>query len=136
MCGSWHFSRNQYFAHNIVQAFRKNNRDVAFDSLKKIANAAWDYVETPHRRGANAYLIAIPSIIVEAPLYWACFDHDKNRFVAKQIPYGRLSWGGCRNDTVVDIVHADAISEYAKAVRNTLDILINVIVVLQKISKD
>src|SRR4030042_4757253 len=71
--GSWHFAREQYFAHNLVQAFRGKNRDIAFDSLKKIANAAWDYVETPHRRGANAYLLAIPSIIVDAPLYWACF---------------------------------------------------------------
>lgn len=132
LSGSWHFAGEQYFAHNLVQAFRKNNRDIAFDSLKKIANAAWDYVETPHRRGANAYLIAIPSIIVEAPLYWACFDHEKYQFVVKEVPYGRLSWGGCRNGTIVDIVHARAINEYANAIHKTFSILINVIVSLQK----
>ncbi len=131
LCGSWHFSREQYFAHNLVQAFRKNNRDIAFDSLKKIANAAWDYVETPNRRGGNGYLIAIPSIIVEAPLYWASFDHQNNHFVAKPVPYGRLSWGGCRNGTLVDIVHARALKEYANTVRKTSDILIKVIVALQ-----
>lgn len=132
LSGSWHFASEQYFAHNLVQAFRKNNRDIAFDSLKKIANAAWDYVETPHRRGANAYLIAIPSIIVEAPLYWAYFDHEKCQFVVKEVPYGRLSWGGCRNGTLVDIVHARALNEYANTIRKTFNILINVIVSLQK----
>ncbi len=130
--GSWHFDCGQYFAHNLVQAFRKNNRDIAFDSLRKIANAAWDYVETPHRRGAKAYLIAIPSIIVEAPLYWACFDHEKHQFVAKEVPYGRLSWGGCRNGTIVDIVHVRAINEYANTIRKTFNILIDVILSLQK----
>ncbi len=132
LSGSWHFAGEQYFAHNLVQAFRKNNRDMAFDSLKKIANAAWDYVETPHRRGAKAYLIAIPSIIVEAPLYWACFDHEKHQFVVKEVPYGRLAWGGCRNGTLVDIVHARAINEYANTIRKTFSILINVIMSLQK----
>jgi len=132
LSGSWHFAGKQSFAHNLVQAFRKNNRDIAFDSLKKIANAAWDYVETPHRRGANAYLIAIPSIIVEAPLYWACFDHEKSQFVVKEIPYGRLSWGGCRSGTVVDIVHARAIDEYANTIRKTFSILIDIIMSLQK----
>lgn len=132
LCGSWHFAIEQYFAHNLVQAFRKNNRDIAFDSLKKIANAAWDYVETPHRLGVNAYIIAIPSIIVEAPLYCASFDHEKDQFAVKKVPYGRLSWGGCRNGTLVDIVHARAINEYANAIRKTFEVLINIIMSLQK----
>lgn len=131
LCSSWHFSREQYFAHNLVQAFRKNNRDIAFDSLKKIANAAWDYVETPNRRGESAYLVAIPSIIVDAPLYWACFDYKNNKFMAKEIPYGRLSWGGCRSGTLVDIVHVSALNDYAKAIRNTFNVLLKVIVALQ-----
>jgi hypothetical protein len=131
LCNSWHFSRDQYFAHNLVQAFRKNNRDVAFDSLKKISNAAWDYVETPHRRGKSAYLVAIPSIIVDAPLFWASFSYNDNKFVAREVPYGRLSWGGCRNGTLVDIVHVSALNEYAQAIRNTFTTLIRVIVALQ-----
>ena len=33
---SWHFAEKQIFCTNLIQALRKNNRDVAFDSLQKI----------------------------------------------------------------------------------------------------
>jgi len=127
----WHFAKEQYFAHNLVQAFREKNRDVAFESLQKISNAAWDYVETPNRRGHSAYLIAIPSLVVEAPIYSAWFDNSKYKFIAKEVKYGRLSWSGCRGGTLVDIVQAGAINEYAEVVRNSIAIILNVLVDLQ-----
>jgi len=134
---SWHFAKGQLFAHNLVQAFREKNRDMAFDSLQKISNAAWDYVETPFHRGHSAYLIAIPALIVEAPIYSAWFDHRNSKFVVKEIKYGRLSWSGCRGGTAVDVVHTSAINDYASAIRLTFEILLYVLAdLLSKSNQD
>ncbi len=125
--GCWHFSKGHYFAHSLVQALKPDNRDPAFDSLQKIANAAWDYVETPERRGANPYLIAFPCIVVEAPLFFAWFNYDADCFAVQRVPYGRISWSGCRSGTVVDVVHVNSIADYAGAIKNTLECVVSVI---------
>lgn len=123
----WHFAKDQPFAHNIVQAFKKKNRDVAFDSLQKIANASWDSVETPQRRGHVANLVAFPCLVVEAPLLLSWFDHEANRFAVKEVPCGRLSWSGCRGGTLVDVIHVSALNEYASAMKLTFATVLEVV---------
>ena len=40
---------------------------------------------------------------------------------------GRLSWSGCRGGTVVDVVAARALEEYAEAVKETCSRLLDVV---------
>lgn len=124
---TWHYAEGQPFGHSIVQALKKDNRDHAFDALQKVANACWDYVEGPPRAGVDAYLIALPCMVVEAPLYFAHYDYGANDFRVNRIPYGRLSWAGCRGGTVVDVIHVDSLPDYAKAVTRTIDALLKCI---------
>ena len=92
--GSWHFAKDQPFAHNLIQAFREKNRDAAFDSLQKISSAAWDCVETPERRGFLAYLVAIPCLVVEAQLFASRFDSKENKFLVKKDSIWQALLGG------------------------------------------
>lgn len=124
---SWHFANGQPMAHSLLQAFRKDNRDMAFDALQKIANAAWDHVETPDRRGASAALVTIPCLVVEAPLFWAWFDYDRNGFTLEEVKFGRLSWSGARGGTMIDVVHLDAVLDYATAIKNTFAVILDVL---------
>jgi hypothetical protein len=123
---SWHFSLDRTFAHSLVQVFRSGNHDVAYDALKKIANAAWDWADHPARSDANVCLIAIPALVVDAPLFSARYAADEGRFIVDEVSMGRLSWSGCRGGTVVDVVSARALDEYAEAVKKTCSQLIKV----------
>ena len=123
----WHFAEGHKLAHNLLQAFGSKNRDTAFNSLQKIANAAWDCVETAERRGKEAHVVAFPCLVVDAPLYFAWFDFEADQFAVKRVPYGRVSWSGCRSGTLVDVVHADALSDYAEATRNTFERVLQVV---------
>lgn len=123
---SWHFSLDRTFAHSLVQVFRKGNRDVAYDSLKKISNAAWDWAERPARSGATGCFIAIPTLVVDAPLFSAQYAADEASFIVNEVSMGRLSWSGCRGGTVVDVVAARALDEYAGAVKETCERLLMV----------
>ncbi len=125
--GCWHFAKGQRFAHNILQAFREKKRDTAYDSLQKISNASWDCAETPERRGSRAYVLAIPCLVVEAPLFVSWYDTVESKFQVKKVLYGRLSWDGCRGGTVVDVIHISAVIEYAKAIKTTFSKMISVI---------
>ncbi|MFO0797900.1 MAG: hypothetical protein U0804_10500 [Gemmataceae bacterium] len=125
--GCWHFDARHVFAHGLVQAMKKDNRDIAFDSLQKIANAAWDCAEAPERRGFPAHIFVIPCIVVEAPLFLSWYNHDAGRFEVKPTKIGRLSWSGCREGTLVDVVHIDGLAEYAVEVKRTLDTVVQVV---------
>lgn len=130
--GSWHFDKRQPFAHGLVQALRKDNHDIAYNALQKIANAAWDYVENPERKGHSVHLVTIPCLVVDAPLLFARFDYKADKFIAKSVPYGRISWTGCRGGTVVDVVHVSSLKEYAQAVKCTFGTILKVLQLLLK----
>jgi hypothetical protein len=117
--GSWHFAQKQYLSHTIIQAFKKNNRDDAFDSLQKISNASWDSAEAAERNAALVDIVVIPCLVVQAPLFLAYLDYDAGHFATTQVTYGRLSWSGCRSGTMIDVIHVSALSDYANAVKLT-----------------
>lgn len=116
---SWHFSLDRTFAHSLLQVFRSGNRDVAYDSLRKISNAAWDWTEYAARSDTTRCFIAIPTLVVDAPLFSARYAADEGRFMVNEVSMGRLSWSGCRGGTVVDVVAARALNEYAEALKET-----------------
>lgn len=121
----WHFEPSQVLAHSLVQAHAGNNKDQAFDAVQKIAHAAWDWAEGPARRENRnrLHLAAIPCVVVEAPLFVARFDPSQDCFKVDAVPFGRLHWSGCRNGTLIDVVQASALSEYAIKVKATLGAL-------------
>jgi len=85
----------------------------------------------PERRGGPGhFLMAIPSLIVEAPLFVSWFDSTKEKFVVKKVPYGRLSWEECRGGTAIDVVHISSVKEYAQAMKITFSKTISVILKL------
>jgi hypothetical protein len=119
----WHFFRKTLIAHTIVQAFKdqKDNRDFAYQSLQKIANAAWDWAENDEKQKPTTFSVVIPCIVVDGPLLGATFDYDAERFRSESIPSGRVLWSGCRNGTAVDIVQAQALDEYVGNLWRSLD---------------
>jgi hypothetical protein len=126
---AWHFADGRSFAHTIVEAFRDDNRDTAYDALCKITHAAWDKAEAPSRQGGRGelfHVLVLPCLVVDAPLYHARFDSAAGRFVVKETKFGRLSWSGCRNGTAVDVVHVDALPRYAAVVKETFEVLLSV----------
>jgi hypothetical protein len=124
---SWHFSPLTFFGHNLVQAFRSENRDDAYDSTMKIAAAAWDLAETPSRRGGDQLVVVIPCIVVEAPLFQASFNDEAQSFEVKSISQARISWEGYREGTVIDVVQVSALDQYAAALRHTFKMVHGVI---------
>lgn len=116
---NWHFAEGQPFGHNLVQAFKRDNRDAAYESLQKIANAAWDAADLLARHRQFGEIIVIPCLVVEAPLCVAAFDSGSGQFVVKMVPAGRLSWAGCRDATAVDVVHVSALRDYARSLKRT-----------------
>jgi hypothetical protein len=125
----WHFTPGHPLAHNLVQAFRKDNRDQAFNSLQKIANAAWDCAEAPARASAAStlHVVVIPCLIVQAKLLLARYDGDVKLFTVTEVPYGRFLWSGCRSGTLVDVVHVSALPSYARIVKETMKTVLAVV---------
>jgi len=119
--GLWHFASRRHVGHTITQAFRKDNRDHAFSSLQKIANAAWDWVLSAGPGGSFANLICIPAIVLQGDLYEAWCPEGSGRFQVNQIPFGRLSWSGAQNGTMIDVVTQAGLEDWAKMVRKTID---------------
>ena len=128
LASTWHFSDEQVFAHALVQAHRKDNRDAAFDALQKITNAAWDMAEAPSRKNkVPSAILVIPCLIVDAPLLWSYYHPVEQRFIVSKVPYGRLSWSGCRGGTIVDVVQSESLPQYASSVRTTFSAVLPVL---------
>jgi hypothetical protein len=120
-----HFQPRQQWAHTLVQGLRKDgdNRDDAFNALRKISDAAWDWAAEWTRQGITSAIIVIPCIVVEADLYRATFNSTERRFEE----YGRLLWNGCRGGTLVDVVQAGSIESYAKKLKATFSVVLNIL---------
>jgi len=128
---AYHFSEGLWDAHSIVQAFgERGGRDPAYDSLRKITHAAWDYLEGFGDTMKGWVEMAFPCLVVDGPLLAAGFDPKAGRIWAKEIKYGRLCWQGCRNGTKVDIVHASALDEYADKVSDSFMTIMQLLVEL------
>jgi len=124
----WHFSSNANFAHSVIEGLKKDdNRDFAFNALQKIAHAAWDWVESEDVDFSYAYRVAIPCIIVDAPLMWVVFDGYSGQFKVEEIPYGRILWNGCRSGTLIDVVQINALGDYVATVKNAFSVIENVL---------
>jgi hypothetical protein len=117
--GLWHFAPRQHLGHTITQAFRKDNRDYAFSSLQKVANAAWDWVHLDGLR-TSINLVCIPAIVLQGDLFEAWCLEGNDRFEVRQIPYGRLSWAGTQNGTMIDVVTQAGLDAWAKIVSKTV----------------
>jgi hypothetical protein len=113
---AFHFSEGIGLAHSIVQAHTdgEDKRDRAYDSLRKISDAAWEFLETSESTSTRLYGMAFPCLVVDGPLYAATFDPKTERVQARETNYGRLCWSGCRRGTTVDVVRADALEQYAE----------------------
>jgi hypothetical protein len=59
-------------------------------------------------------------------LFNARYAADQGRFIVNEVSMGRLSWSGCRGGTVVDVVAARTLEEYAEAVKETCSRLLKV----------
>jgi hypothetical protein len=131
---SFHFAEDAWLAHNIVQAHvdrenvvkratkprsGKGGMDYAYDALRKITYAAWDFVRTGESLGPKMYEMVFPCLVVDGPLFAAFFDRETEQFQATRIKYGRVCWQGCHNGTNVDVVCADFLDEYAKKVEES-----------------
>lgn len=124
---SWHYLPKQFVAHNIVQAFRRKNKekDMAFDALQKIANAAWDYATGPSQRGEHhVRIVCFPCLVIDGPLYWTWYDSEHGGFHLQKAQYGRISWTGARGGTMVDVVQLDHIYDYAMAIKGSLQTML------------
>jgi len=123
--GSWHFDESHRLCHSIVQAFKPSGdnkgSDDAFGALQKIANAAWDSCDPATHPRMTADVLTIPCLVVEAPLLLAWYSAESGEFAVQRVPWGRLSWSGCRTGTMVDVVHVSAIGEYTRAVKVTFE---------------
>jgi hypothetical protein len=118
--GLWHFAPRQHVGHTITQAFRKDNRDHAFSSLQKVANAAWDWVLLDGHNGTSVNLICIPAIVLQGDLFEAWCPKGNDRFEVRQVPYGRLAWTGAQNGTMIDVVTQSGLDAWAKMVSKTV----------------
>ncbi len=138
--GSIHFSVSETVAHTVLQAWvkadpgeagedepqekeRRNNRDFAFDSLQKIANAAWDSAEDNASHSVLA--VIVPCIVIDGSLLLARFSHEKNAFEVTKTSFGRLLWSGARAEVLVDVVNISEIAQYAKHVATTFEKLMS-----------
>jgi hypothetical protein len=128
---SFHFTEGTYLAHNIMQAHLGQKRaakgerlDYAYDALRKITYAAWDFVRSGEPLGPKMYEMVFPCLVVDGPLFGAIFDPKTEQFQATRLKYGRVCWQGCRNGTNVDVVCADALDEYAKKVEASFQALV------------
>ena len=113
---SLHFTMSPPFAHALTafKADTSGRKDVAYDSLRKISDAAWDYAQRLYPPAH--FLFVIPVLVVDGPLLRARFDPKDGggKFVAEEVEYGRLSWRGSHDFTGVDVVQADHLSTYAR----------------------
>ena len=125
--GCYHFSENSCFGHTVLQAFRPNDKpDLAYQSLHKIANAAWDLARDPKQGDsslfpANHAAYVFPCIVVDAPLFVATLDADQQRFTVREVNRYRLAWAGAAGGTLVDILRADDLEAYAIDCRKTTE---------------
>jgi hypothetical protein len=141
LSGSWHFDPSRGLAHSVLQAKikpekdqaedqpteeKKRNRDFAYESLHKIAHAAWEYADLDEKNGA-ALVVVIPCIVIDGPLLLAKFNHDTNDFEASRVPSGRIWWLGCREGTLVDVVHISEVQKYAVQVKDTFEKLMGML---------
>lgn len=140
--GSIHFSGAESVAHTVLQAWvkpepgkaaerepveaeKRNNRDFAYESLQKIANAAWDSAEDNASHSVLA--VVIPCIVVDGPLLLARFNHEQNVFDVAKTAFGRLLWSGARTEVLVDVVNISEITLYAKNVHTTFEKLMSML---------
>jgi hypothetical protein len=132
----WHFSEATVPGHTLIQGLKTDNQDVAYDALKKIANAAWDYVETvgPYieNEGLETNIVVFPCLIVDGPLFAVQFDSEQGEFQIIEINIGRIAWSGCRGGTMVDVVNVDALKLYAQEVAKTFKALAPLLPKLRK----
>lgn len=118
-----HFRDQQRWSHSLIQGLGKeggDNRDDAFNALRKIADAAWDWAEEWSRlHNFRTLTVVVPCIIVDGELFRANFNPSESRFDVEPIESGRLLWSGCRGGTLVDVVQATALDKYAKSLRQS-----------------
>lgn len=127
---AFHFSEGIWLAHSIVQAHtdgEQDRRGRAFDSLRKIAHAAWEFLDTAAAGATKLYGMAFPCLVLDGPLYAASFDPTTEKVQAREISYGRLCWTGCQNGTTVDVVRADAVEEYAEKLNESFITIMRVL---------
>ncbi len=139
---SWHFGGEKELAHSTVQAFvpkddaqpesekahgkaDKNNRDFAYEALQKIVHATWDHAGHGVEDGEMICptMIMFPCLVVETDLFAARLDRNSGEFRVDRIKYGRLAWLGFRDRTIVDVVQASALDDYAGMVKGTIGII-------------
>jgi hypothetical protein len=139
---AWHFDVADQIAHTVIQAKvkfdktnkaeepsnqKKNNQDFAFESLQKITHAGWDIAELNEKKYRSFVMgMTIPCIVIDGPLFLAKFDYDMNEFVASQVASGRVCWSGCRSGTIVDVVNVAEVNSYAKKVKTTFDLVMQI----------
>lgn len=124
------FRREAPVAYSLRQARinAKDNRDDAYDSLRKICNAAWDAADLHTLlEGQPVNHIVIPCLVVEAPLLEARFNPERGDFETSEVTYGRVLWSGCNAGTLVDVVHASALDQYASELDGTFRLLSDVV---------
>jgi hypothetical protein len=130
---TFHFTQGQWLAHTITQTHldpdnlasqgqKQNGKckhpDYAYDALRKITYAAWDFVKGGEALCDRMYEMVFPCLVVDGPLFDATFDPKTEQFHATRIKYGRVCWQGCHNGTNVDVVCAEFLEEYAKMVED------------------
>ncbi len=112
-----HFQEGFQVAHNLTQVLTDSDQDRAYDALRKVCHAAWDFIEVWEPRfTTKCYEMVFPCIVVDAPVYAASYDVKDERVNVKQIKFGRVCWQGRPPGTNVDVVHSSALETYAERV--------------------
>ena len=102
------------WAFSVVEATDEGN-DVAFAAISQAVSAAVGW--TSQSRDA---LLAVPVVVVDGPLFLLVHrtGHDEPIMA---IPWRRVLWGGVADQTIVDVVTAGHVGEYAGALRQAFD---------------
>jgi hypothetical protein len=117
---------SRHIGHTLIQAKldqRANidqGRDVAFNALQKIANAAWDRAAEGTSRTTTPFKFVFACLIVDGPLFESWVDPSTATFEVRPVQWSAIAWKGCQSGTLVDIVAKDALDGYASTMADTL----------------